>query len=70
MAKVLEYIIVKLLGVVNGDFSQDVVAVDDALPQKFHDSRGAYVCDGLLIDQLCKIFNHYNSECVVALGWS
>jgi hypothetical protein len=55
---------------VNSDFSQDAIAVDDVLPEEFLDSHGAYVCDRLRLDLLCKVLNRYNSEGVVALGWS
>jgi hypothetical protein len=70
MAEILEHVIVKLLGMVNSDFSQDAIAVDDVLPEEFLDSHGAYACDRLRLDLLCKVLNRYNSEGVVALGWS
>jgi hypothetical protein len=61
-------VIVELFGIVDSDFSQYAIAADDVLPEKFLDSRGAYVWDGLHLNPFCEILNHYNSEGVDALG--
>jgi hypothetical protein len=68
MAEFLEHVIVKLLGIVNGDFSWYTIAVDDVLPEEFLDNHGAYVWVGLHLSPFCEILNRYNSEGVVALG--
>jgi hypothetical protein len=70
MIEILEHVIVKLLGIINGDFSWDTIVVDDLFPEKFFDGCGAYVCDRLCHDPLCEIFNCDNGESVVALSWS
>jgi hypothetical protein len=68
MAEVLEHVIVKLLGIVNCDFSQDAIATDDVLSEEFLDSHGAYVCNGLHHNPFCEILYCYNSEGVIALS--
>jgi hypothetical protein len=70
MAKILEHVIVKLLGIVNGDFSWDTKATDDVLPEKLFDCCRVYVSDWLCLNPLCKILNCYNSEGVVAFRQS
>jgi hypothetical protein len=70
MVNVLEHVIVELIGIVNGDFSLDTIAADDVLLEESLASHGAYVCDRLRLDPLCKILNYYNGKGVVALRWS
>jgi hypothetical protein len=35
MAVILEHCVVKILGVIDGDVSQDAIAADDILPEDF-----------------------------------
>jgi hypothetical protein len=69
MAEILEHVIIELLGVVYCDFSQNVEATDDVLPEEFLDCRRAYVGDRLCLDPLGEILNRYNGEGIVALSY-
>jgi hypothetical protein len=66
--RILEHVIVKLLGIVKGDFSQNTEAVDNVLPEKLLDCGGAYVGHWLFLDPLCEILGCYNGEGVIALS--
>jgi hypothetical protein len=69
MIKILEHIIVELLGVVHCDVLGDTVAADDTLSEEFLDGCGAYVCNGLCLDPFCEILHCYYGEGIVALSW-
>jgi hypothetical protein len=45
MEEILEHVNVKLLGIVNGDFSRNTEASDDVLPEKLLNGRRAYISD-------------------------
>jgi hypothetical protein len=68
MAEILEHVIVKFLGIVDGDFSWDAIATVDVFPKKILDGYRAYICDGLHLNPFYEILNCYNSEGVVALN--
>jgi hypothetical protein len=70
VVEVLIHVIVELFSAIDSEFSRDTVTTEDVLLEKFLDSHGAYVCDRLHLDPLCKILNWYNNEGVVALSWS
>jgi hypothetical protein len=70
IAEILEHVIVKLLGIVDGDFSRNTKMIDDVLPEKILNGSGAYVGDRLHLNPLCEILNCYDGEGVVALSWS
>jgi hypothetical protein len=70
MAEILEYVIVKLFGIVDYDFSWDTETTDDVLSKKLLNCRGAYVGDWLRLNPLGKILDCYNGEGVIASSWS
>jgi hypothetical protein len=55
MAKILEHVIVKLLGIVDYDVLGDDITADDVLPEKFLNGCRAYVCNRLCLNPFCEI---------------
>jgi hypothetical protein len=53
MAEILEHVIIKLLGVVNCDFSRNTKVTNDVLLEKLLNGREAYVGDRLCLNPLC-----------------
>jgi hypothetical protein len=70
MAEILEHVIIELLGIINSDLSRNAIATDYVLLEEFIDGRGAYICDELRLDPFRDLLDRYDSENVVALGWS
>jgi hypothetical protein len=70
MIKILKHVIIKLIGIVDGDFSWNTEVADDVLPEKILDGHRAYVGDRLRLNPLCEILDCYNGEGVIALSWS
>jgi hypothetical protein len=66
MTKVLEHVIVKLLSIVDCDFSWHTKATNVVLLEKLLDCHRAYVGDRLCLNPLGKILDFYNGEGIIA----
>jgi hypothetical protein len=70
MAEILKHIIVKLFGIVDYDFSQDIEMIDDVLVEKLLNCRGFDIGIWLCLNPLDKILDCYDGDGVIALRWS
>jgi hypothetical protein len=58
MPDILEHVIVKLLGIVNGDLSRNTKMANDVSSEKLLNGHGAYVGDWLRLNPLCLIYSN------------
>jgi hypothetical protein len=70
LAKILQHVIIEILGVVNCHVSRDAIVADDVLLEELFDGCGAYISDGLCLNPLREVFDCHNSEGIVAMCWS
>jgi hypothetical protein len=70
MAEILKHIIVKLFGIVDCDFSQDIEMADDVLVEKLLNCRGFDIGNWFRLNPLDKILDCYDGDGVIALRWS
>jgi hypothetical protein len=68
MVKILEHVIVKLFGVIDGDCSCNTEAADNVLPDKFLDGHSTYVGHQLCLNPLCEILDCYNGKGLTVLS--